>query len=185
MFSRKTSSARIDSKINNQIVELNTTVATTNDTDVDTSDVNDDIDIDIDVNDKDAVENTTASNKCPLSIDVTKQDENENEEGSFDIEAQIHFLHDMIAIKFELLEQKNQEEFDAIKRMLNPTFDSPRRWTKPLSGHRHPTIRSDDDTMANSNNEVPNIKEVPHVVLKKNYFKSLMKSLKRKVKTLF
>ena len=91
----------------------------------------------------------------------------------------------MIAIKFELLEQKNQEEFDAIKRMLNPTFDSPRRWTKPLSGHRHPTIRSDDDTMANSNNEVPNIKEVPHVVLKKNYFKSLMKSLKRKVKTLF
>ena len=169
MFSRKSNAFN-----NDQILDVNTTTGTTNDTnDTDNSPLDGNEDIEKD---------STVYNESILSIDVTKQDENviENEEG-YDIEAQILLLHDMITKKFIALDQKNQQEFDEIKRMLNPTFDSPRRYTKkPSFDMKGPT----DDL------DVPNIKEdimneTPHIVIKKNKFKSLLKSLKRKIKMLF
>jgi len=111
-----------------------------------------------------------------IQIDPMKKEIDE-----YDIETKLQILYDMILIKFSLLDEKNQREFNEIKRMINPTFDSPRRYVhsnRPLSS----PITSDDDTVdyINIQNEVP-----PIVINKPSYFKSFMKALKRKVKALF
>ena len=120
-------------------------------------------------------DNDNDSDNMQLSIDPIKKDMDTEEN---DIVNKLQILHDMILIKFSLLDEKNQREFNELKRMMNPSYDSPRRYVhnnKPLSS----PLTSDDDTVdyINVQDEVP-----PIIINKQSYFKSFMKALKRKVK---
>lgn len=136
-------------------------------------------DTQLDIDNKDITNNNDNDNDNDNTIQI---DPMKKEIEEYDIETKLQILHDMIQIKFSLLDEKNQREFNEIKRMINPTFDSPRRYVhnnnRPLSS----PITSDDDTVdyINYQNEVP-----PIIINKPSYFKSLMKALKRKVKALF
>ena len=125
-----------------------------------------------------------------VNKDITNNNDNDNDNDNTiqidpmkkEIETKLQILHDMILIKFSLLDEKNQREFNEIKRMINPTFDSPRRYVHSSNRPLSSPITSDDDTVdyINYQNEVP-----PIIINKPSYFKSLMKALKRKVKALF
>jgi len=137
-------------------------------------------DTQLDIVNKDITHNNDKDNDND-NDNIIQLDPMKKEIEEYDIETKLQILHDMIVIKFSLLDEKNQREFNEIKRMINPTFDSPRRYihsNKPLSS----PITSDDDTVdyINVQDEVP-----PIIINKQSYFKSFMKALKRKVKELF
>lgn len=119
-----------------------------------------DNDKDLSINDKDH-DLIVRIIDSPLSIDIIERDSHKNNlyndesQGEDDIETQLQLLHDMILIRFEKLEEQQKREFSDIRSLLQQKSN--------------PIISPSDD----------------RVPMKKSYFRSIIKSLKRKVKMYF
>ena len=137
-------------------------------------------------------ENASNSDGSPLLIDVLKQEDDiEQNDDQLNLESQLQSIHDLIINQFNDLCIKNEIQFDELKKMINSTYDTPRRRLSPSS----PISTIINEKVTNlevveeeevSKNSAKIQEEVPIITLKKKgNFKRLVSNMNRRIKKFF
>ena len=136
-------------------------------------------------------ENTSNSDGSPLLIDVLKQEDDiEQNDDQLNLESQLQSIHDLIINQFNDLCIKHEIQFDELKKMINPTYDTPRRRLSPSSpistiiNEKVPNLEVVEEEVTKNSAKIQ--EEVPIITLKKkNYFKRLVSNMNRRIKKFF